>query len=180
MEEQAFQKIVFTGPESTGKTTLAQEAAANWHSPWVPEYARTFLEQLSREYQYEDLERIARGQVAWEQTYGLEADDFLMCDTGLLVLRVWSEIRFEKCCNFILEYLEKKPYAAFILCGTDIPWEYDPLREHPHHRDQLYQFYLQHLKTMQVPFLEVRGSVSARLEQVEAFLATLPTGSLVC
>ena len=37
-------KIVLFGPESTGKTTLSQQLARHYHSVWVPEYAREYLQ----------------------------------------------------------------------------------------------------------------------------------------
>ncbi len=173
LQPQSYTKVVFTGPESTGKTTLAQSMAAQCNTSWVPEFARTYLAQLGRAYQYEDLEKIAQGQVKWEQEYGAQAQGWLWCDTGLLVLRVWSEVRYGKCSAFILDRLASKPYDAFVLCGTDVPWEYDPLREHPAHRDQLYAIYLKHLQSMQVPYLEVQGDVLQRQQVIHQFLSSL-------
>jgi NadR type nicotinamide-nucleotide adenylyltransferase len=37
-------RIVVTGPESTGKTTLAQGLAERLATTWVPEYARAYLD----------------------------------------------------------------------------------------------------------------------------------------
>ncbi|MEM1219698.1 MAG: ATP-binding protein [Bacteroidota bacterium] len=173
MQPRSRPKVVFTGPESTGKTTLAQLLATHYNTAWVPEYARTYLASLHRDYRYEDLEKIAQGQIQWEEDYKERARNYLFCDTGLLVLRVWSEVRYGKCSSFILDRLAEKPYAAFILCGTDIPWEYDPLREHPEHRDQLYELYLQHLHTLKVPFLEVKGAIRQRQDLVSQFLSSL-------
>ena len=177
MQSQSYTKVVFTGPESTGKTTLAQTMAAQFQTSWVPEYARTYLAKLDRPYQYEDLEKIAHGQVQWENENGKQAQNWLWCDTGLLVLRVWSEVRFGKCSAFILDRLAEKPYGAFVLCGTEVPWEYDPMREHPDQRDELYAIYLQHLQGMKVPYLEVHGDVLQRLEVVRQFLSSLPASA---
>lgn len=37
-------RVVLYGPESTGKTTLSKQLASYYHTNWVPEYMRTFLE----------------------------------------------------------------------------------------------------------------------------------------
>lgn len=37
-------RVVVTGPESTGKTTLARRLAEQLATAWVPEYARAFLD----------------------------------------------------------------------------------------------------------------------------------------
>lgn len=54
--------ITIVGPESSGKTTLARQLASDLGCPWVPEYARDYLEGLGRTYEEHDLERIAEGQ----------------------------------------------------------------------------------------------------------------------
>ena len=54
-------KIVVTGPESTGKSTLCEQLAKKYNTTWVPEYAREYLLKLGRPYTYDDLLIIARG-----------------------------------------------------------------------------------------------------------------------
>ena len=55
--------ITIVGPESSGKTTLARQLAADLGCPWVPEYAREYLDGLGRTYEEDDLQIIARGQL---------------------------------------------------------------------------------------------------------------------
>jgi len=55
--------ITIVGPESSGKTTLARQLAAHYGCPWVPEYAREYLESLGGMYEELDLEAIAQGQL---------------------------------------------------------------------------------------------------------------------
>jgi nicotinamide riboside kinase len=55
--------ITIVGPESSGKTTLARELAARYGCPWVPEFAREYLEGLGRDYDQEDLTKISEGQL---------------------------------------------------------------------------------------------------------------------
>ena len=54
--------IVVTGPESSGKTTLAQDLAQELEGLLVPEYSRIYLEQAGLRYGHDDLEFIAAGQ----------------------------------------------------------------------------------------------------------------------
>ena len=51
-------RILILGPESTGKSTLAKDLAIHFGEPWVPEFAREYLEKLERPYQFEDLAEI--------------------------------------------------------------------------------------------------------------------------
>lgn len=163
-------RIALTGPESTGKTSLAMALAERFRTAWVREYAREYLEGLGRPYEFEDLERIARGQRLLEEQVLREANRYLFCDTDMLVMKVWSEYRFGKCAPFILDSLQSEPYDLHLLCGTDVPWEYDPLRENPGEREELYQIYRSELIGMGGVFLEVRGGVKERLEIVVDYL----------
>ena len=45
MKKNKVLKIVLFGPESTGKTTLAERLAAHYKTNWVPEYAREYLQK---------------------------------------------------------------------------------------------------------------------------------------
>ena len=66
---QIIYKITITGPESSGKTTLARQLAEAFDTLWVPEYAREYIDQLNRPYRESDLLEIAKGQVAREDEY---------------------------------------------------------------------------------------------------------------
>jgi nicotinamide riboside kinase len=54
--------VTIVGAESSGKTVLAKQLAAVLSCEWVPEFAREYLENLDRSYDFEDLEAIARGE----------------------------------------------------------------------------------------------------------------------
>ena len=62
MEQKPY-IITIVGPESSGKTTLARQLAAELGCPWVPEYAREYLEQRGGYYNESDLVVIAEGQM---------------------------------------------------------------------------------------------------------------------
>jgi NadR type nicotinamide-nucleotide adenylyltransferase len=159
-------RIAITGPESVGKTTLAQALAAGFGTIWVPEYAREYLEHLGRPYVFEDLEIIARGQLELEERCARLAHRYLFCDTDLLVIKIWSAYKYQQTAPFILESLNNSPYDLFVLCGTDVPWEYDPLRENPGEREELYQLYKKELTDYSMPFIEVSGSLEERVKRV--------------
>jgi len=63
---ETVKKYVIIGPESTGKSTLCRELAEQYHTSWVPEYAREYLEKNGMDYAYDDLLTIAKGQVELE------------------------------------------------------------------------------------------------------------------
>ncbi|MCO6488356.1 MAG: ATP-binding protein [Phaeodactylibacter sp.] len=166
MHHSSPRRLLLTGPESTGKSLLARRLAEAYQTVWVPEYARYYLETLGRPYREDDLLPIARGQLLLEDYQAQFARRILPCDTGMLVLKVWSEFKYGRCHPWILEQLHRRSYDLYLLCGTDVPWTYDPQRENPNEREELYAIYKRELEQLGVPFTELRGGVEARVEVV--------------
>ncbi|HMX36032.1 MAG TPA: AAA family ATPase, partial [Ferruginibacter sp.] len=55
------------GPESTGKSMLSEKLAAHYGTIWVKEYAREYLLTHGKNYSFENLLDIARGQIREEE-----------------------------------------------------------------------------------------------------------------
>lgn len=162
--ETMYKRIAISGPESSGKTSLAQALAARFGTVWTDEYARAYLEEKGGTYGFGDLAEIARGQLQRQDEDALLAQGFHFCDTDLVALKVWSDYRFGRTDPFILEELQKNRYDLTLLCRPDIPWEADPLRENPHDRDILFLLFKKELESLQVPFVEISGTGEDRLE----------------
>ena len=64
-----LKKVVIIGPESTGKSTLCEMLAQHFNTQWCPEFAREYLLTNGKEYDFEDLLIIARGQLALEDEF---------------------------------------------------------------------------------------------------------------
>ena len=90
-------RVCLFGPESTGKTTLAQQLARHFDSMAVPEYARTHLEAQAGKLAEHDLLAIVRGQVAAEEALARQANRLLFCDTDPLTTAIWSEVLYQRC-----------------------------------------------------------------------------------
>ena len=152
-----IKKVVIIGPESTGKSTLATLLAKYYNTSWVPEYAREYIDRLNRPYEERDLLDIATGQLQAEDKAIAHANKLLICDTNLLVIKVWSEHKFGACYPEVLESIKTRKYDLYLLTGIDLPWEEDPQREHPHLRSFFYDIYKQELINSGVPWVEVNG-----------------------
>jgi NadR type nicotinamide-nucleotide adenylyltransferase len=164
-------RIAITGPESSGKTTLAEQLALRTNGTWIPEYAREFLEQLNRPYTQDDLDTIAKGQlIAWENA---PVSALQLCDTDMTVMKVWSDFKFDSCSSFILEALNQQTFDHYFLCQPDLEWEEDPLREHPEQREELFELYLAELKERNLPFTIIGGSHEERLVKCLKVLSTI-------
>jgi nicotinamide riboside kinase len=121
-------KIVITGAESTGKSTLAEALATHYQAKWIPEFSRSYIENLHREYTYSDIEIIARHQIAEEKSFDL-GTPLVFFDTWLIITKVWFEFVFGKCPDWLHEYILQSNINLFLVCDIDIPWLPDPVRE---------------------------------------------------
>ncbi|AMR28549.1 ATPase [Hymenobacter psoromatis] len=165
-----MQRISLTGPESAGKSTLAAQLAAHYGTVFVPEFARTYLKKNGPAYALPDLEAIARGQLAAEDAAATQANGLLFCDTDLLVIKIWAENAFGRCPAWVLAELVKPRYALTLLLAPDLPWQPDPLREHPDpaQRWHFYALYKAELQRLSWPFIEINGPSAQRLAQAVA------------
>lgn len=157
-------KIAIVGPESTGKTTLADALADHFHIARVEEYARGYIDRLDRKYVQSDLLEIARGQLKREQELLENTSSLLLCDTNLLVIKVWSEFKYGYCDAALLNLMNLRSFTHYFLTDTDIPWTFDPQREHPYKRQELFDIYQKELKNLNLPFSIIRGKHEARVE----------------
>lgn len=168
-------KIAIIGGESTGKSTLCLQLAAHFHTTWVKEYAREYLEKLKRKYNYDDLLHIAMGQIAAENKQINHAQEFLFCDTNLLVIQVWSAHKYKRVHEEILCEISNRNYDAYLITAPDFPWQQDPLREHPEIEMRLhfYELYKNMVKQLKVPFCIITGTENERLHSAISFIENL-------
>ncbi len=155
------------GPESTGKSTLSEALAAALHTVWVPEYARQYLENIQRPYTENDLPLIAKGQIESEDALLEKADQYLICDTDLYVIKVWSEHSYGRCHASILQEIATRKYDLYLLTSIDMPWSADPLREHGtvEMRQYFYNLYKDIVIQSGVPWVAINGSEEERLKK---------------
>ncbi len=159
-------KIVIVGPESTGKTWLCEQLALHYKVPWIPEYARTYLEQNPGEYTLKDLILISRGQLEEEYKATQKSNHLLIVDTNMLVMKVWMEHAFQHSHSIIEESLLNYEYDLTLLTNIDVPWIPDPLREHPHLREYFMKVYRDLLISYKIEYMEItNASFEDRLKQ---------------
>lgn len=184
-----LKKIVIIGPESTGKSTLCEQLAQHYQTSWCPEFAREYLLKQGKEYNYEDLLTIAKGQLAledefiqstvnslqptvgepgWSSNLKHQISNIkpLFIDTDMYVMKIWCEFVFGKCHRFILDQIVERTYDLYLLCNTDLTWEEDELREYPDiiTRSILYRMYRDCMINQSVPWIEVTGNDRQRLK----------------
>ncbi|MGB3801975.1 MAG: ATP-binding protein [Lewinella sp.] len=122
-------KILVTGPESAGKSTVARGLAWALDGLYVEEQARSYLHARGGDYTVDDLPKILDRQIAAERRACATGAAFILCDTGPEVIRVWSEVRFGSLDSAVEIAFRKVRYDLTLLCTPDLPWAYDQLRE---------------------------------------------------
>jgi NadR type nicotinamide-nucleotide adenylyltransferase len=173
---QPQKRIVVIGPESTGKSTLTRQLAGYFNVIPVPEYARGYLESLNRHYEQHDLLTMAKGQLEAEDAISAEGGgQWLFCDTDLEVIKVWSESKYGTCDESILQLIATRKYDFYILTDIDMPWQDDPLREHPEPemREHFFNIYKDIVIHSGLPFILVKGNEAERLEMALKMLVRL-------
>lgn len=166
-------RISISGPESTGKTTLA--TYLNQHYPQsglVQEYAREFLAKQSA-YTYYDLSIMALGQRALSEK--CSAHSICFFDTDALTYVIWSKYVFKRIDPEIWRWYLRSLPDFYLLCKDDLPWTFDPLREHPNERHRIFLLYLDFITASNVPYCIVEGKGNERHEAaLEALSKFIP------
>jgi NadR type nicotinamide-nucleotide adenylyltransferase len=160
--EHLVKKVCVIGPECTGKTELSKFLAAHFKTSCVEEYARAYLNKLGKTYNQGDLTKIAHGQLRMEDEWLNESNKIMICDTNLIVIKVWSEHKYGNCDKEILEKLAERKYDLYLLTNIDLPWQDDPQREHPDKREHFWDIYKKEVEQTKVPFVEISGDREAR------------------
>lgn len=157
-------RVILTGPESVGKTSLCKALAIHYSAQWVPEYARTYLETLHRHYTYDDVEHIAKVQLQrWNEA---EGESMVFFDTFLIITKIWFAEVYGRMPNWIDAAIRNSKVELALLLLPDLPWEADPLRENgsDERRQYLFELYKKELEYYQIPYYIVSGNSDARIE----------------
>lgn len=160
-------KVVLFGPESTGKTSLAEMLARHYDTHWVPEYMRDYLQEKWDNEQKicepKDMIPIALGQMERENRLSQSANRLLINDTDLLELKVYSEAYYDNYCDpRLLKHALNNRYDLYFLTYIDVPWTPDDLRDKPNDRIGMFQKFETALEIHQKPYVILKGGLEER------------------
>lgn len=158
-------RVCIFGPESTGKSTLANRLAEHFETVAVPEYARTLIESQNGKIELTDIPRIAAGQASSEDALARAANRVLICDTDLLLTTIWSHWLFETCPAEVSDQAVQRQYDLYLLTDVDVPWVEDQVRYLPEDRRNFFARCESVLQENKCLYRMIRGDWDSRFQQ---------------
>jgi len=170
-------RIVLTGSESVGKTTLGAQLAARYDVACVPEFVREYAVAKGAPLDFRDHGPIAKGQMALEDAYiasaMARADTLLLQDTDLVSTVVYCHHYFGRCPDFIEEAAIARRPTHYLLLDIDVPWIADGVRDREERRDEVQALFRDTLARFHAPVTVVQGTWEERLTTATALIDTL-------
>ena len=163
--------VVVTGAESTGKSSLCKWLAEYYNVPFVPEFARTYIEQLNRAYNFSDVEKIARYQETTLRELKSQGHPLVFSDTWLIITKIWFEEVYNSKPAWIEDAITTTPIDLFLVCDTDLPWIPDRVRENGgQKRLYLQNRYVEIISENKFPYYIIRGKNKTRFQNAVSAL----------
>ncbi|MDP9191195.1 MAG: ATP-binding protein [Acidobacteriota bacterium] len=162
-------RICLIGPECTAKTTLALRLARELGAVYVPEYAREYAETCNRALTAEDVDSIARGEIA---NLDAAADaERAVLDTDLISTVVYARHYYGTCPQWIEAEAKRRRADLYLLMDTDIAWLPDAVRDTGDDaREDLFDAFRAALEEFETCWIIVSGEGEVRWERVLALV----------
>ena len=150
-----------TGPECSGKTTLSKSLAEHFKGKYLAEPARKILNGAVG-YTPKDLLIILRAYTHRDDVNF--SDTKLFLDTDLQNLFLWWQEKYGPAPRKLFQAYKAQSERFFLLCKPDLPWIYDPLRENPNNREELFALYKMEIELLKIPYFIISGDKQNRLD----------------
>ena len=159
-------RVCLLGAESTGKSTLAEALAHRFETLWNPEYGRPYT-QLGRPpdapWMSAEFTHIARIHCWYEDFLAALASRVLFSDTDAFTTGVFHEVYLGTPATAFPELVDR-PYDLFVVCGLDVPWRHDGIREFEAQRRWMHERYLERVRGSGSPWFLAEGPLDVRVE----------------
>jgi NadR type nicotinamide-nucleotide adenylyltransferase len=161
-----MRRVVLTGGECTGKTTLARALAARWGTAWAAEAAREVALARAGVLGPEDVPVIARTHVrlADEATRRarVAGGPLVFLDQDLYSTAVYARHYYGDCPHWIEGLAAERRGDLYLLCAPDLPWESDGVRDRPAAREEIHGLFAAALSAAGAQIADVTGVGAAR------------------
>lgn len=173
-------RIVLTGSECTGKSTLAGLLAEHYDVPCVKEFLRDYFIDHDGVLTLDDAIPIVKGQLASEDSAALSVSGagvpLMLFDTNALSSVVYNKYYYGTNPDWIEQVFAGREYTLYFLCGIDVPWQSDGQRDRPQERGYLQSLFRDELIARGLPFVELQGGVTERFSCAVRLIDLLLTG----
>jgi NadR type nicotinamide-nucleotide adenylyltransferase len=162
---QDVKRVCLLGAESTGKTTLARALAERFETVWNPEYGRPYTEigrPSGAHWSSWEFTHIARIHCWYEDFLATCADGVVFTDTDAFTTAVFHEVYLGSPATGFEDLVERR-YDLYVVCGLDVPWRHDGVREFEEQRRWMHERYVQHARASGRDWLVVEGSIEQRV-----------------
>lgn len=126
-------KVLITGPESCGKTTLTHKLAKVFCTSWSNELGRQYqVDEVGGHgdlFDLDDFNRIAHLQYEQDRTALQQANRVCFFDTDAVVTAFFSQVFLGKVAERIAPFIDPQKYDLVIMLKPTVPWVADGLRE---------------------------------------------------
>jgi HTH-type transcriptional repressor of NAD biosynthesis genes len=168
-------RVCILGAESTGKSTLARALAERYGTVWNPEYGRPYT-QIGRPagapWTSWEFTHIARMHCWYEDFLATLAHRVLFSDTDAFTTALFHEVYLgEPATGF--EDLVDRGYDLSVVCGLEVPWRHDGIREFEAQRRWMHERYLERARSSGRPWLIAEGPLERRLAWVADAVETV-------
>lgn len=164
-----MKKVCLIGPESAGKTTCAIKLSQYYDTVFVPEYAKSVIEQQQGQFYYENVEQVALAQTRSEKALEHMVNRFMVCDSDIITTTVWSDFLFGKHPAILDTIAENQTYDLTLLFKPDVKWKKDIHRDAKHSdiliRDDFFHKMEQKLILLNRNYRVIEGSYEDRYNQ---------------
>lgn len=123
----AIMRVVLTGVESTGKSTLAPRLAARFGGTVVAEYGRAWAETNGLEFSRDALRAIATGHIAARAAVEATQPPLIVEDTDIVMTSAWSRMLHGSRDPFLSAI--PADATTYLLFAADTPWIDDGTRQ---------------------------------------------------
>lgn len=170
-------RVCLTGPESTGKSTLAQQLAEWANTEWVPEASRVYAERKGAPLTAADVgpiaeEHIALADAAAERVRG-RGGRLLILDADLLSTVIYARHYYGHAPAWVERMERARRADLYLLCDVDVPWVPDGIRDRPENRPAMFTLFERALARRRATVVRVRGGWDARWQLARDAIRTL-------
>ena len=154
-----MRRLVVTGSECSGKTTLSRLLAEATGALVLVEASRVYAERKLAEghaLTSDDVGPIARLAIATEDRLIADHDPrFVVHDTDLISTVVYARHYYGSCPAWIETEAMTRRGDLYLFCAPDIPWVSDGIRDEPRERPRMHALFAAALGEFDVAVVDV-------------------------